>query len=107
MKIDSFKRAARHPIISDRPAVNFFEGTLLGNGGMGAVVCVRPDAVLVHFGHNQVWDVRLAEANREKLGTFQEVFDRVKKIPREYQLLSEDPWYRDYCEMARENYAKP
>ena len=50
MSIDVFSLAARHAIVRETPEVNSFEGALLGNDGLGTVVCVRPDAVLVHFG---------------------------------------------------------
>jgi len=106
-RLDPFARAARHPIARDTPAVDFFEGALLGNGGLGAVVCTRPDAVMIHLGHNNVWDIRIAEANQEKIGTFQEVFERVKAIPTTHKRLTDDPWFRDYIQMTRENYAKP
>ncbi len=101
------ERAAAHPIERDRPGPDFFEGALLGNGGLGAVVTTRPDAVVVHFGHNNVWDIRVAEENKEKIGTFQEIFDKVKKIPADLPSLESDPWYRDYIRMTRENYNKP
>ncbi len=104
---ESSQRAAKHPIRADRPSPGFFEGALLGNGGMGVVVCTRPDAVVLHFGHNAVWDVRLAENNKEKIGTFKEVFEKVKAIPATYRSLSEDAWYRQYHAMTEENYSKP
>jgi len=94
---------AAHPILLDRPAVRFHEGGLLGNGGMGVVVRARPDAVVLHFGHNDVWDIRVSEKNREKLGTFDEIFARIKEAPN----LDEDAWFSEYQRMARENYAKP
>ena len=34
-------RAAEHPIVANRPAVDFFEGAVLGNGGLGAIVPER------------------------------------------------------------------
>src|SRR3989304_1157510 len=77
---DPLERARRRPIVLDRPGPDFFEGALLGSGGLGAVVTTRPDAVVVHFGHNNVWDVRIAEDNKDKIGTFQEVFEKVKAI---------------------------
>jgi len=101
------QQAARHPIIAERPSPGFFEGALLGNGGLGVVVCTRPDAVVFHFGHNAVWDIRLAENNREKIGSFQEVFTKVRTISPALRTLSEDAWYREYCAMTGENYAKP
>ncbi|MBP1646996.1 MAG: hypothetical protein H6Q30_441 [Bacteroidetes bacterium] len=103
----AYDRARLHPITNDRPAVNFFEGALLGNGGLGVVVTTRPDGVLLYFGHNNVWDIRVAENNREKIGTFKEVFEKVKKIPDTLSTLDQDPWYAAYAEIARDNYAKP
>jgi len=101
-----FERAQHHPIRCDKPAVDFFSGALLGNGGLGAVVTTRPDAVVIHFGHNNVWDIRVAEDHQAAIGTFQEVFERVRQIPTEYATLEEDPWYRAYCEQMQENYRK-
>jgi hypothetical protein len=103
----SYDQAKLHPITCDRPAPDFFEGALLGNGGMGVVVTTRPDGVVLYFGHNNVWDIRIAENNREKLGTFQEVFNRVKAIPDTLNVLTDNPWYHEYSEMAAENYQKP
>ena len=57
--------AARYPIVMDKPAPGFFEGALLGNGGMGVVVTTRPDAVCLHFGHNNVWDIRVTENHQD------------------------------------------
>ena len=105
--IDPALRAASHTITVPRPAPNFFEGALLGNGGLGAVVTTRPDAVVIHFGHNDVWDIRLAEDNKEKIGTFRDIFDRVSAIPDTLDELTDDPWYSDYLKVMRENYAKP
>src|SRR5512133_2163793 len=102
-----FERAHLHPIVYDKPAVNFFEGALLGNGGLGAVVTTRPDAVVIHFGHNNVWDIRVAEDNKDKIGTFKEVFEKVKAIPADAPSLESDPWYRDYMRMSHANYDKP
>ncbi|MCH5598038.1 glycoside hydrolase N-terminal domain-containing protein [Niabella ginsengisoli] len=94
-------------MLYNKPAVNFFEGALLGNGGMGVVVTTRPDGVMLYFGHNNVWDIRIAEDNKEEIGTFDYVFDRVSKIPDTCKLLTDDPWYAKYSTMAAENYRKP
>ncbi len=104
---DSFKQAKLHPIISDKPAPGFFEGALLGNGAMGVVVTTRPDAVVIYFGHNNVWDIRIAEDNREKIGTFKEVFNKVKSLSDSLKILTDDPWYAEYSKMTAENYGKP
>ncbi|MCC7261013.1 MAG: glycoside hydrolase N-terminal domain-containing protein [Candidatus Latescibacteria bacterium] len=106
-EIPALCRAAAHPILRDRPSVNFFEGALLGNGGLGAVVCVRPDAVMIHFGHNSVWDIRLAEEHQDQIGTFAEIFARVKAIPAELKLLTDDAWYAQYLEVVQQNYRAP
>lgn len=104
---DPFEQAKLHPITANKPAIGFFEGALLGNGGMGVVVTTRPDAVVLYFGHNNIWDIRISENNREKIGTFKEVFNRVKAIPDTLSLLTDDPWYNEYSRMAQENYRKP
>ncbi|GGA10173.1 hypothetical protein GCM10008018_64510 [Paenibacillus marchantiophytorum] len=105
--MNTIHQASRHPIQADRPAADFFEGALLGNGGLGAVVTTRPDSVLIHFGHNNVWDIRIAEHNQEKIGTFDSLFARLKDIPEHYASLTEDSWYQDYVAMAAENYSFP
>ncbi len=106
-EFSSYERAKLHPISVDRPAIGFFEGALLGNGAMGAVVTTRPDAVVIYFGHNNVWDIRIAENYRKEIGDFSYVFNKVKDIPDTLALLTQDPWYRKYSEMAAENYRKP
>jgi hypothetical protein len=103
----SFDRARLHPVTFDRPAIDFFEGALLGNGGMGVVVTTRPDGIMIYFGHNNVWDIRVAENHREKIKTFDYVFNRVKSIPDNLALLTDDPWYKEYVEMAADNYRQP
>ena len=105
--LDSFERASRHPITCDKPAVDFFEGALLGNGGLGVVVTTRPDGVMIHFSHNNVWDIRVAENHADEIGVFRELFKKVKAIPASYDTLEQDEWYRRYCDMAVENYLAP
>jgi len=103
----SFEQARQHPVLRKGPAPDFFEGALIGNGGMGIVVCTRPDAVMLRFGHNGVWDIRIAEDNREEIGTFQEVFEKVKTIDPNLKRLEDDPWYKEYKKITTENYRKP
>ena len=105
--LDSFEQAKLHPIVADKPAIDFFEGALLGNGGMGVVVSTRPDAVVLYFGHNNVWDIRIAEKNREEIGTFQEVFNKVKAIPDTLSSLADNRWYKEYISMSAKNYRAP
>jgi len=106
-QFSSFSRAKLHPLEMNKPAIGFFDGALLGNGGMGVVVTTRPDAVVIYFGHNNIWDIRVAENNRDKIKNFAYVFKHVKEIPDTLSLLTDDPWYRAYSAMAQENYRKP
>lgn len=99
--------ASRHAIEQLGPAVNFFQGGILGNGGLGAIVCTRPDAMVIHFGHNDVWDIRISEKNRDKLLTFPEVMARVLAIPATTRFLAQDPWFAAYLNITEENYRKP
>ncbi|MDP4130516.1 MAG: glycoside hydrolase N-terminal domain-containing protein, partial [Bacteroidota bacterium] len=103
----SYERAKKHSLIFDGPAPGFFQGALLGNGGMGVVVTTRPDAIVLRFGHNNVWDIRLAENHRKEIDSFNFVFDKISKIPDTLALLTEDPWYAEYSRMAADNYRKP
>jgi alpha-L-fucosidase 2 len=100
------ERASLHDIEFNGPATDFFEGALLGNGGMGVVVTTRPDAVMLHFGHNNVWDIRIAEEHKDEIMTFQEVFDRFAALPADLAQVTDNPWYKEYCEMAGDNYRK-
>ncbi|HMO56581.1 MAG TPA: hypothetical protein PKC19_04430 [Roseiflexaceae bacterium] len=71
--INGFARASAHMIVHPTPAVDFFAGALLGNGGLGAVVTTRPDAIVIHFGHNNVWDIRVAEDHADAIEPFQPI----------------------------------
>jgi hypothetical protein len=104
--IDSFERAGRHPVALHKPAVRFFEGAVLGNGALGAIVCTRPDAVAIHFGHNNVWDIRVDESHAAEVLTFDEVFEKVSAVPAHYASLEDDPWCKAYFARMREPYRK-
>lgn len=99
--IVSARQAAQHPMIRETPAVDFFEGAVLGNGALGAIVCTRPDAVMIHFGPNNVWDIRLNEDHKDQTGTFAEVFAK------DAAGIGEDPWFREYYHRVTEAYGKP
>jgi len=108
LQLDPVAIASGHAITADRPAPDFFEGAIMGNGGMGVIVCTRPDAVVLHFGHNRVWDIRLAEENQDKLLTFNQILTKLRDTwDRGESIRDQDSWFRLYCRMARENYAKP
>jgi hypothetical protein len=76
---DPVERAGRHAIVRDGPAVNFFEGAVLGNGHLGVIVTTRPDSLKVYFGHNSVLDIRAKSIPMDELGTFEELWGKFKK----------------------------
>lgn len=86
------------------PKPRFMSGALLGNGGLGAVVTTRPDAIVISFGHNSVWDVRIDESQAQHLGTFRELFERLSAIDPHLPRLEEDDWYRDYRRRTEHSY---
>ncbi len=96
--------ATQYVIERNQPSPNFFEGAVLGNGAMGIVVTTRPDAVLLHFGHNNVWDIRIAEDNREALGTFADIFARADALPDSLPSIQHDQGFADYLQLSARNY---
>lgn len=48
--LNAVEIAARHNIVRDLPASDFFEGMLLGNSDVGMCVVTRPDALGLHIG---------------------------------------------------------
>jgi hypothetical protein len=88
------ERAARHAIVRDEPATDFFEGAVLGNGRMGVIVTTRPDSLKLYFGHNSVLDIRAKYVPMEKLGTFEDLWGKFKKGDR--------GWVENYNELAQE-----
>ncbi|MFN5933635.1 MAG: hypothetical protein ACK46D_04960, partial [Roseiflexaceae bacterium] len=102
--LDSYQRARLHAITRDTPAVDFFAGALLGNGGLGVCVTTRPDGVMLHLGHNSVWDIRVAENHQAEIGTFAEIFAKVQAISADLGALEEDAWYKAYTDLMQQNY---
>lgn len=99
--------ASHHNINRDRPATNFFEGALMGNGAMGVVVRTRPDAVVLHFGHNNVWDIRITENHKDKIGTFAEIFAMAQQMPDSLPSIHHDKFFSDYLNLTADNYRSP
>src|SRR5574341_1569461 len=71
--LDSEAIARRHALVRDRPTPDFFEGMLLGNGDIGVCATVRPDALGLHIGKLDVWDIRVSEDHIKDMLPFQEV----------------------------------
>lgn len=96
--------ASQYPIVVGKPAPDFFEGALLGNGGMGIVVTTRPDAICLHFGHNNVWDIRVTEEHKDEIGTFDEIFKKAKALPEDLPSIWHDKDFADYLSLTADNY---
>ena len=79
MRLDPVAIAKRHSMVRDQPTPVFFEGLLLGNGDIGVCVTVRPDAMGIHIGKNDVWDIRVSEEHAAHIKPFHEVLDLWKQ----------------------------
>jgi hypothetical protein len=80
--LDAFQRALCHPIAHQRPTPDFFSGALLGNGGLGAVVCTRPEKRCgpdwhgdYHMNDN-ARDIEMADVHADE--SYSQRFDRVE-----------------------------
>ncbi len=103
--------ARRHMIVRDTPGSSFFEGMLLGNGDVGACVVVRPDALGIHIGKNDCWDIRVSEdiANhvlpfREVLQLWQRASEEAKRLGKPDMLYMETgiDFFREYSQTGWE-----
>lgn len=72
-ELDSFALAARHMMRWNVPGPSFFEGALLGNGDVGVCAVVRPDAVGLHIGKNDCWDIRVSDDPGNAVLPFEEL----------------------------------
>ena len=82
-QLDSVAIARRHPLVRTQPTPEFFEGLLLGNGDIGVCVTVRPDALGIHIGKSDAWDIRVSEEHAAHIKTFQEVLELWKRAGEE------------------------
>lgn len=99
--IDILSLAKKHAIRRELAAPDFFEGALLGNGGLGVVVCTRPDGIVIHLGHNDIWDIRIEEGHKDAIGTFEEVWSRICAAPGD---VHQEQWYKDYEQAVTRSY---
>ncbi len=73
--IDPFEIAQHHKIVRDIPTPGFFEGMLLGNGDVGVCATLRPDALGLHLGKEDSWDIRVSEDHYREVLPFQELME--------------------------------
>ncbi len=85
--LDAFEIAHRHAISHDLPTPNFFEGMLLGNGDIGVCVVVRPDALGLHIGKSDCWDIRVSEGAEGRALSFPELLNLWQRASEEAKRL--------------------
>ena len=98
---DTLRIAKKHGLRRDTAAPDFFEGALMGNGSLGVVVCTRPDALVLHLGHNDIWDIRIEEGHKDIVGTFDEIWSRIRATDGD---VHDQPWYNDYVKRVTASY---
>jgi alpha-L-fucosidase 2 len=107
--------ASRHSIIKTVPTPNFFEGMLLGNGDVGVCAVVRPDALGLHIGKSDVWDIRVSEdiekeilPFKDLLAMWQRASDEARRQGRPDLLYLETniDFFREYTEKVSSSYSR-
>jgi len=107
--------ARRHQIVRDLPTPSFFEGMLLGNGDIGVCVTVRPDALGLHIGKSDSWDIRVSEEHYAQVLPFSDLLKLWKRASLEAKrqgkpdmlyLEREIPFFREYTDKVTSSYSK-
>lgn len=113
--LDGFKIAKRHAMVQDLPTPNFFEGMLLGNGDIGLCLTVRPDALGLHLGKEDSWDIRVSEDHYQHVLPFDELLKLWERASAEAKrqgkpdlidLESSIDFFRDYTAKVTSSYRK-
>ncbi|HME00548.1 MAG TPA: twin-arginine translocation signal domain-containing protein [Terriglobia bacterium] len=113
--LDGFQIAKRHQLVRDLPTPDFFEGMLLGNGDIGLCITVRPDALGLHLGKEDSWDIRVSEDHYQHVLPFNELLKLWKRASEEAKrqgkpemlyLESSIDFFRDYTMKVTSSYAK-
>ncbi len=114
--LDGFQIAARHALVRTIPTPDFFEGMLLGNGDVGVCATVRPDALGLHIGKEDSWDIRVSEEHYREVLPFDRLMELWKRAGEEAKrdgkpdmihLENSIPELRKYNEKVTESYRKP
>jgi hypothetical protein len=107
--------AKRHLMTRELPSPNFFEGMLLGNGDVGVCVVVRPDALGLHLGKSDVWDIRVSEEEYKKLLPFADLLklweragEEAKRRGKQDMLFLETSidFFREYTQSTMATYER-
>ncbi len=111
--LDGYQIARRHTIVRDHATPNFFEGMLLGNGDIGVCITVRPDALGLHIGKSDSWDIRVSDEHASEVLPFAELLklwdlasEEAKRQGHPEMTYMEDkiPILRDYAERVSTSY---
>lgn len=114
--LHGFEIARRHRMERDLPTPSFFEGMLLGNGDIGACVTVRPDALGLHLGKEDAWDIRVSEDHYEHVLPWPELLKLWEQAGNEAKrrgrpellyLETQTEVFREYTEKVTASYEKP
>jgi len=114
--LDAFRIARRHRIIRTEPAPNFFEGMLLGNGDIGVCVTLRPDALGLHLGKEDSWDIRVSEDHYQHVLHFNDLLKLWERAGQEAKrqgkpemlfLETSIDFFREYTQKVASSYRKP
>ncbi len=114
--LDAVRIARRHRILRELPTPNFFEGMLLGNGDIGVCVTLRPDALGLHIGKEDSWDIRVSEDHYQHVLHFRDLLElwrrageeaRRRGRPDMLHLETSIDFFREYTNKVRSSYAKP
>jgi hypothetical protein len=113
---DGVRLARRHAFTRDLATPDFFEGMLMGNGDIGVCVVVRPDALGLHIGKLDVWDIRVSEDHARHVLPFDQVLELWRRASEEAKrqgkpdmlyLESNIPVFREYYTKVRSSYDQP
>ena len=113
--LDAFAIAKQHTMRRDIPGPTFLEGMLLGNGDVGACAVVRPDALGIHIGKNDCWDIRVSEPSEDKVLPFANLLEMWKRAGEEAKkqgkpdmvhLEENIDFFRKYSQTVDQSYRK-
>jgi alpha-L-fucosidase 2 len=114
-QLDGYALARKQTIVRELATPNFFEGMLLGNGDIGVCVTVRPDALGLHLGKEDAWDIRVSNEHAHDVLRFKDVLAMWERASEEAKrqgkpdmtyLESKIDFFREYTDKVTASYSK-
>lgn len=111
--LDAFLIAKQHTLRREIAGPAFLEGMLLGNGDVGVCAVVRPDALGLHIGKNDCWDIRVSEPAEDKVLPFADLLAMWKRASEEAKrqgnpdmvhLEENIDFFREYSQTVAQSY---